>query len=179
MKTIEYIDSLASCIVYPDSALGRDAMPLFLPPGLWSAQLAIAYRIGRLGKNVKAKFAPRYVDGISSAIILKAANPLEAPAVNIMDNAVVPGRFLSPDWELPFTLSFEYSDGAEICQASFSTEDLKSQIAQAVEEVTQIATVKTGDIFLLRHQLPLIALQPDTKILSHVNGHCVLALKIK
>ena len=69
MKIIRVIalDPVLRLEFHPDSALVLQGRPLFMPEEGegWQAQICLAVKISRLGKNISEKFAPRYYDAVS------------------------------------------------------------------------------------------------------------------
>lgn len=115
-------DTLGQIHVVPDSAIGRDSQPWFLPDfGLnWRGYEAAAMRVGRLGKGISPKFAERYVDAISTIWVAEADR---CPALDFMDGRVVTGKWLPIE----------------------PTADLQALLPLLVE-ASRYATLKTGDI---------------------------------
>lgn len=182
MKAILIGSSLNDIKVYPDSAVGRDAMPLFLPDGQWDGSLSLVFRIGRLGKNVREKFVLRYIDGLSGALTLVC----DAPWITIIDNSVTPGHFLPYDAESHIALQIQNPPLDPNLQSQVPaiellldpTETLQ-RISKAVAQITSVATIKTGDIILLPLPTPTIPLLPNTRLQINLNALPVLNLKIK
>lgn len=118
-------DFLGRIHVIPDSAIGRDSQPWFLPDfGTdWRGYEAVAVRISRLGKGIAPKFADRYVDAITTLWVAEADN---VAAIDFMDGRVVTGKWLplEPDANI-------------------------SQHLAMIVEVSKYATLKNGDIIAI------------------------------
>lgn len=108
--------------VIADSAIARNNQPWFLPDvgDNWRWQTAVAYRVSRLGKNIAAKFADRYIDAVT-LLWVSIADNLDAGHCDFMDGAVVCGDWM-PCGELP------------------------TSIVNDLVEYTKFATIKNGDI---------------------------------
>lgn len=94
----------------PETALGRTGQPFFLPEALGeiSVTLWCAARISRLGKNVSARFASRYYDGLTIGAVMQSRTLLARQqreglpwhAAMAFDAAVWVGRWLPPtEWD--------------------------------------------------------------------------------
>lgn len=167
-------NSADRCLIIADSAIGRDAVPLFLPEGEWTATPLWAFRIGRLGKSVSHKFALRYVDSFTVALLTAPAGA-EIPAwVGFMDSALTPGRWL-PAAEAGAAASVDFPHSA-ISLSPINIERLE----HAIECVTEKGTIKTGDIIVLpAPESQPVALATGTIVTASVGDTEVLHLKIK
>lgn len=156
-----------------DSAMGRDVMPLFVPDGNWHACVALAYRIGRLGKNIREKFALRYVDAVAPVLLLRpgtAECPEEPkPWLAILDSAVTTGRYAA------------FADAPLTLQAAGQGRvvDNHRAAAEAIVDVTRYGTVKTGDLIVPGAGMIELPLVIDTRIEAGINGECLLSVKVK
>ena len=100
MKIIRVIalDPVLRLEFHPDSALVLQGRPLFMPEEGegWQAQICLAVKISRLGKNISEKFAPRYYDGISFAMRLTLPSAPElASVIAGMDSGIVHGQWIA------------------------------------------------------------------------------------
>lgn len=167
MKTILVGNGPREVSLYADSAVGRDAQPLFIPDvdGAWCVSLALAYRVGRLGKCIPEKFGHRYIDGMSVVALLHPeALPPQAGAVpgwlSIMDSAVTTGRWIEP----------RYDDGR--CT---ETDALK-----ALSDASALATLKTGDVIIPPQALAgAQRLEPNQILTASIGGEEVIRIKVK
>ena len=164
MKTILAGDAPLKLSLYADSAVGRDVQPLFIPEieGDWCVTLMPAYRVGRLGKSVPAKYADRYIDAVSVVALMHPASVRpEAGAVpgwlSLMDSAVTTGRWLT-QW-----------------QAS----DTEGDAASALSLASGIATLKTGDVIIPPVKGRTVSLKPCDVITAEIGAEQVLRLKIR
>lgn len=167
MKTIIVGEEPKQMSLYADSAAGRDVQPLFIPDeeGDWCVSLALAYRVGRLGKSIPEKFAGRYIDAVSIVALMhpQSVHPKagEVPGwLSIMDSAVTTGRWLEPS----------YDD--ERCA--------ESDVYRALASASSLATLKTGDIIIPPQRFPQPQrLKPNQIITASIGGEEVIHLKVK
>lgn len=160
---------------YADSALGRDAMPLFLSEhnDSWQGEIALAFRIGRLGKNVAQKFALRYADAATVAMVLHC--PGDPSWLGIADYAVTPGAWqeMAENWNFGASIG-EIQEHMEIAD-----EQVRSALAQAIAKSSQYATLKTGDIILPDLPSLMLPLSIDKVVETKLNSLPCMKLKIK
>lgn len=140
--------------VLPDSALGRNRQPWFVPDfgDNWRASTAMAVRIGRLGKGVRLKFARRYFDAMT-LLWVPETDGVECAVLDCMDGAAVPGEWLP----IP--------DDADL-----------NEFERMLERVTRFCTVKTGDILCILTQ---DATALDATVDCELNGNNALHFNVK
>lgn len=109
--------------VIADSAIARNSQPWFLPDfgENWRWRTALAFRIGKLGKNVASRFADRYLDAVT---LLWVA---EADGFGACD----------------------YMDGAVVCGNWIPLNEVPEAAASLLADVTCSATIKHGDILAI------------------------------
>lgn len=150
MKIIYLPDSPAAApLTIPDSAIALPHRPVFLPdfPGApqWSAHIVAAYTIGRLGKAIGARFAPRYIGSATLSVLLTAdpCEPRDIPPFSF-DNAYIPGEVaLEVEAPVDATLSLDGEPLAHLEMPSMPS------VAEALERLSRYITFKTGDIVAL------------------------------
>lgn len=172
MKAIVIANDIDHSLMVADSAIGRDAQPLFLPDGQWTGWLLPAFRIGRLGKCIAPKFAPRYIDACGIVLLIKPQGSEHAPCwLSYMDSAITTGRWVPQAAEA----SMEYA--GQLGAASLPP---MQDAADAVAKVSAVATLRTGDI-IIPATAPLMAmeLRPDTRVTASIGGEQVLSVKVK
>lgn len=169
-----------------DSALVLHGNPLFLPDFSqnWIGEFYIAFRISRLGKAIRAKFASRYYDGVTLALRalpadtiaeLNATRDCAYPAgglLGVFDNCLVPGEWQEvPTPGEPLTITI----GDNSMQLTM--QDI--EIDKAVETISAYTTLKTGDM-IMPCRLPLsVPLSPEAQFVATVNGAKILTARIK
>lgn len=172
MKAIVISNDVDRSLLVADSAIGRDAAPLFLPDGEWTGCLLPAFRIGRLGKCIAPKFAPRYIDACGIVLLMKPAGCEQAPRwLSYMDSALTIGRWVERGGEV----AMDYAG----LHAVAAMPDLQDA-AQAVAMVSAVGTLRTGDL-VIPAAAPLLAapLLPDTRVSASIGGEQVLSVKVK
>lgn len=162
MKTFALLDikDLADedCPAYviADSGLVTRGKPLFLPE--WDSDFralpAVALRVGKLGKTIAPRFAARYIDGVSPAVILRGQDTLTrllkrgmplTPALSF-DGAAAVGSFAVnslPDTPQDFTFRFSGHDILSFRQ------DIAPSAAKYLSRVSERNRLQTGDILLM------------------------------
>lgn len=165
-----------------DSSLLRTGDPLFIPDhlGKWTGKVMQGVRISRLGTNIPLKFAGRYFDAVTLALVLAPAeqDSLTAGALGIVDRSIAPGEWISAD-----TLTDEASDFTTIYSENRSTTPTRQQrsaFETCIHELSHYCTFKTGDIVLL-DELPAdyFPLEPDTRVKGLIGEREVLNIKLK
>ena len=135
-----------SVTLMTDSALLHPGNPLFVPEFApeFIIEIMPAAVINRLGKNIPAKFAPRYYNSLTFLarvvpVIGGAPCRHGSPALTNFDNAVIAGEPLPVD-TLPDTLTLN-------CNGIPMEFDLsEAQFDRAIEQSSTNATLKIGDI---------------------------------
>lgn len=168
--------SVADVDLIADSALLMPAHPLFVPDfsADWEARLYVAFRVSRLGKSIRPAFAPRYYDATTLALrIIPRGVPATSGLCGILDFALALGRWQS----LPQSGSTLRID----CGDTETTLDYNNlRIDDALSAVSQVATLKTGDIIMpLYIPLPDSAITLGTRLTAEVNGEMWLDVKIR
>lgn len=145
-----------------DSALVSRSKPLFLPE--WDSDFrsvpALAFRIGKLGKSVARRFAPRYFDGVAPALITFGADTLASlrrrgePLQEALsfDGAVVAGSFLplAEALESPCSFSLTATSGENSgIETSIGPQEAAETAALLLERVSARNLMRNGDLLLI------------------------------
>lgn len=159
---------------HPDSTLVLQGRPLFMPEEGegWQAEICLAVKIGRLGKNISEKFAPRYYDGLSCAmrLVLPSAPEMDS-VISGMDSSIVHGEWLEAGKAAgPLTLSV---GTVEIRLAPQAPE-----IAGAISAISRYTTLKMGDIILLPASDAMVPLEAPGRLDMQIDGVTVLSQKL-
>ena len=167
-----------------DSAVVTPPHPLFLPDfdTEWEGRICPAYRIGRLGKTVDARFAPRYIDAYGLVLRLipagtdKALRAAGMPAGldGMFDSALYTGAWLPTEgvgMNVPLAVSCAGVDS--VINSHFEA------ACKAVECVTRYATVKTGDIIIPSWMPVCVVPRPGVTIEGSIDGAVCLSVRIK
>lgn len=159
---------------HPDSALLLQGRPLFMPEDGdgWQAQICMAVKIGRLGKNISEKFAPRYYDGLSCAmrLVLPSA-PEMTSVIDGMDSGIVHGEWL------------DASKAAGAMTVSVGAVEIRlapqaPEIVKAISGISRYTTLKMGDIILLPASDTMIPLEAPGRLDMQIDGVTVLSQKL-
>lgn len=161
--------------IHPDSTMILPGRPLFLPDDgtTMEAKAHVAVRISRLGKNIAAKFASRYYDGVTVGlrIVPASGSELTPGVVSAMDNSSVMSEW--QDVTLADTGFVAEIDGGEI-----EIGVIRPQIDASIHEVSRFMTLKMGDILLLPAFAETSALLPSSRLSVKIDGGSVLDMKI-
>ena len=182
--------------IKPDSALfnahastSRANQPFFLPDFSneihYETELVI--KIGRLGKNIDAKFAHRYWDEVTVGLDLtardlqtklrKAGLPWEISKG--FDGSAVLGDFIQLEHkaqiqELDIQLNI---NGA--CVQKGNTSDMIFSVDKIIAHVSKYFTLKTGDLIFTGTPAGVGPLHTDDHLEAYLKGEKLLDLKIK
>lgn len=160
-----------------DSALVLPGRPLFVPDfsSSWMARIYLVFRVSRLGKSINRKFAHRYYDAVTLAVRLIPREPeLPQGLAGLFDDCLQLGRWV----KLPAEgekFSIVINDNAPI---ELSLDEVG--IESAVSLVSNVATIKMGDI-ILPCSLPqeLGPVEIDSRLVATVGGEEALSVKFK
>lgn len=114
--------------VIPDSAIVQDPRPVFFPQEAFPCQARVlkAWRVGRLGKDIAQRFAHRYVDAVTMAVVTLPSEQSEVPW-----------------WSTDGTLALGQWQPVE-----YSQEQMPQDLKDMIWRVSRFCTLKTGDILL-------------------------------
>ncbi len=164
----------------PDSALSKDSRPVFLPDegAPWRGDMVAAYRVCRLGKNIPERFANRYYDAVTVAVVARPApDSLPMALALTADGAVSIGSWmeLSPE-------DREYGTKEHVISTSGKTyrfNDANTGITEAIHHLSRFMTLKMGDIIIPAAPTCTIDLPIDTRIEADLDDLPTLAYSIK
>lgn len=143
-----------SITLMADSTLMRSGMPFFVPDFAphYSITPMLAMRVGRLGKCISKRFAHRYIDAVTAAMVVTPLDselkPLGADdMMHAFDGASMMGTWsdFNP-LEFAYDLTWTYNGEQHTLGAS----DFVATYEQAIEHISKYATIKMGDIICLR-----------------------------
>lgn len=166
----------------PDSALTVSGQPVFLPdlPGVWEAQAGIALRVSRLGKGISPKFARRYVDALTVAVLTipvtveatLAGSGAHTSATWCFDGALTPGKWLPLE---PEAKEVTFSLGP--ITKTVTVDDLR--IDDCIAAASSLMTLKTGDIIIPALCRPGLSVKTGDTLRSTADGTDVLTYKVR
>ncbi|HAP50283.1 MAG TPA: hypothetical protein DCQ56_03575 [Porphyromonadaceae bacterium] len=168
-----------------DSAIMHTDRPFFIPdvtPRL-VGRLAVAMRIGRLGKFVVSKFAHRYCNEFTAAIVATAENDEERarqPLVDAIDGGLMLGEWITDDRVAERLNHAQFTmmcNGTTICRAE--TRRLAFDAATVVESVSRFCTLKTGDIIVLAMHPGGLPLAIGQRLHAAVDDKTVLDIRVR
>lgn len=165
-----------------DSAMVREGTPVFLPDFAagWRMCVSPYFSIGRLGKGISPKFAPRYVDGFGLAARLVAGDGHDARCNGALganfDGALLVGRrFPARDWSGSDRIVLEA--GGEGGSAALEYADL--HLEDTVALVSRYMTLKTGDLVIPCVTPLLLQAEIGLRVTVAMNGVPALDIKVK
>ncbi|MHA8091723.1 fumarylacetoacetate hydrolase family protein [Aquirufa regiilacus] len=175
--------------IKPDTALLDSSQDFYYPAFSKDVhyELELVYRIGKVGKNIEAKFAHKYVDAIGLGIDFTARDvqtrlkekglPWEkAKAFN--GSAFVSSMRPISDADFTSSIGFELQKNGEVVQVGNS--DLMIwNIASLIEDISQYFTLKTGDYIFTGTPAGVGPVVIGDVLSGHLQGNKLFDLTIK
>lgn len=141
------------------SAIVQGGNPYFVPDfdTRFSVHLALALKIGKLGKGIAPRFAHRYVESVTPAALFVATNLLAGlsqsglpwTAAVSYDRSLALGSFTKMSYYdldgIKFGLELRSDTGA----TELSSEICVSLIEETIVRISRDNTLKTGDMIIL------------------------------
>ncbi len=173
------------------AAILQGGNPFFVPvfAGNFQARMALAIRIGRLGKGIAPRFVSRYVEAAAPAILFVASDLLEhyrqaglpwSQAISY-DRALALGKFTNSTLEeckaSHIGMSIESKDGT--IEASWPSETLFPSIEDIVAAVSRYNALKMGDIILIGISDAGPQVTPDMRVHLSLNDSDSLSFNIR
>ena len=159
-----HIDNEIKMVLKSDSSLMVNRKPFFIPD--WSTDMryvpCVVVRVCKLGKHISEKFASRYYDCIAPAINIFAEDyRLAGDAIRAwaFDGSLPVGTFMNLDQYLPG--------------------DLIVDIDKAICQVSQLMTIRQGDLIFIERAVPACSLVREEVLSEQVETEEVLYCKIK
>ena len=173
----------------PDSAVFRQRDAFYIPE--WTNdvhyELEVVVLINRLGKNIEAKFAPKYFAEFTVGIdftardvqsALKAKGLPWEMAKAFEHSAPISKEFISKeeiDWS---NLEFTLKKNDEIVQIGH-TKDMIFSIDQIISYVSKFMTLKTGDLIYTGTPAGVGPIKIGDKLTGFIGDRKMLDLNIK
>lgn len=181
----EEFDPPVGADLMPDCAIIKDGKPFFLPAFSenWAYYIAPVFRVCRLGKHIGRKFAMRYIDAFTVAVITRPVDALELYSgmpyglFNSYEGAIILGEWI------PLPADGHYPEATVQVGDLTVTMDSLPKDSKAldgiIEYVSGIATMKIGDIIATSRMKLCDNLPLDTLISADVGGEPILSVRIK
>lgn len=135
-----------------DSCLLVNRKPFFTPD--WTQDLrmtpCIVVRVSRLGKEIAAKFAPRYYDAVANGIDFVAWDKMQA--------AQQEGK----SWTE--AIAFDYSLAVGTWLTPNLTPEQEQQIHQAIAQASRVMTIRQGDLIYIQQGREPVPVKRDEVI---------------
>lgn len=172
----------------PDSSLLKENKPFYIPDFTSEVtyRAELVYRVCRLGKNIKKKFAGRYYDAVAVGVSLcaddlrrklKAEGKTTDLATAFDGSAVLSGFKPMEDMdgnaiEFVLTKNGEEKVKAESDEAVFGIDDI-------IEYVSKFYTLKIGDYIYMGGPDTNDKVQIEDRLTVTMNGEKMIEMKIK
>ena len=172
-----------------DSSLLKGNKPYYLP--YFSKEIVggaeLVFRISRLGRNIKEKFAHRYYDAVALGMGLTAADlqrrlmaegkPWEISKA--FDGSAVISDFVSlEEIDDKDALGFTLEVGGVQVQAG-NARDMQFSIDKIIAYVSQFFTLKIGDLIYTGTPAGAVLLAKDTRVVGRIGERKLLDFNIK
>ncbi len=175
--------------IKPDTALIDSSQAFYYPSFSNDVhyELELVYRIGKVGKNIEAKFAHKYIDAIGLGIDFTARDvqtrlkekglPWEkAKAFN--GSAFVSTMQAIQGFDLVEPIEFELQKNGEIVQQGNSNLMIWN-IAELIEDISKYFTLKTGDYIFTGTPAGVGPLTVGDQLSGYLSGNKLFDLSIK
>ena len=172
----------------PDSAVFRQRDAFYIPD--WTSdvhyELEVVVRINRLGKNIEAKFAPKYFAEFTVGIDFTArdvqsalkAKGLPWEKAKAFDQSAVLGDFLSVDDFDLNNLHFQLKKNGQVVQDG-DTSLMLHNTSQLIEHSYQYFTLKIGDLLFTGTPEGVGPVAPGDLLEGFIEGKKVLNVKVR
>lgn len=165
--------------------------PYFVPDFAkrFEARLALAVRIGKLGKGVAPRFVSRYAEAIAPCVVFVASDLLEdlrmkglpwTQAVNY-DKCTALGKFVAIPYEETGNCKVELRLETPTGESSYGWDksEMNPGIGDSISELSRDNTLKTGDIVLIGLSADGPAVSPGERASLLLNGIPSLRFNIR
>ncbi len=173
-------------LTIPDSSLTKGGKPIFLPDitHRYAIYAGVALHTGKVGKKIAPRFAHRYIENISTGILLVDLTQLEQQRIQglpweracTFDGAVAIGRTMdvSPEEIDAFAYTLQVADRALEWRIHNNAPEWHNDLSRS----SQYYTIKMGDIILTGLIGPF-AVTPDTHIKATNDNKILIEYNIK
>jgi len=187
-------------VLKSDSSLLTNRKPLFVPE--WCNELCAlpcwVLRVSRLGRSIAPKFAERYYDAVAAGLDFYAADKLQealAGGEPWTQAIAFEGSLAVGQWEpvehicCPLQPQPQPGDGQHrwlierngeaIEQTAWDNVGLKEVFSQAIARISELVTIRQGDLIYVAHPYARMHLQAEDKTQCIYNGDEMLMCRIK
>ncbi len=173
------------------AAILQGGNPFFVPDfaDRFEARVALAIKIGRLGKGIAPRFAGRYVEAAAPAILFIASDYLKEIQASGLpwtqaisyDRALALGKFTDISLEQAkksgISLSIESQDVAT--ELKWSAESISPGIEEIISAISRDNALKMGDIILIGISESGPEVHPDMRAHLYLDDSESLAFNIR
>jgi len=187
---LTYCDGEERLVLKSDSSLLVNRKPLFVPDTITELRglPCLVLRVSRLGRCIATKFVQRYYDAIAPGVdfygadLLREAKQAGSPWTEAVafENSLAVG-----EWQAPGSLQTAEQghwsvqrDGQRIEWMSLSPEQWQQQMDKAVARVSELLTIRQGDLIYVTAQQSE-QLQAEDILWCEINDKEQLYCKIK
>lgn len=168
----------------PDSAILRDGKPFFIPAWCekWVYTPVVAFKVGRLGKNIARRFAMRYVDAATIALRVtpkvsaQSLQGIDIPKgiLTAFDSSVILGEWTSLPDDIDSPITIKVNDYIAV------STDIFERLSDSIETLSKYFTLKMGDIIIpIQDSATEIPMVIDTSVVGSINTSEILKFNIK
>lgn len=171
----QYVLMADSCVITTDRPF---FLPAFAPR--FTARLAVALRMERQGKSIARRFASRYVGSAApAAVVVPHGHDRQATGAldEAFDGALLLGNFTGVADGAVNEALVECTCGAARSQGTPNGAGV--DFAKAIEEISSMCTIKTGDIILLHTDAPQVEIEAGFTLNARLNKIDNLTIRIK
>ncbi|MBD5212210.1 MAG: hypothetical protein HDS70_03930 [Bacteroidales bacterium] len=166
-------------LLIADSALGRNGRPFFVPEEYapYECMAAVAFRITRLGKSIPERFAHRYHDSGSPALMFRSIyaskQDTPSPAYYSFDSAVIAGEEAKEGDEVVWSL--KNND----CEVKARISGLLPKLHRGIAAYSQMNMLRMGDMILIPVATLEAEVTPEMEFRADCGGKELLKVRTK
>lgn len=184
-------DSQAIWALISGACILQGGNPFFVPDfsTRFEARLALAAKIGKLGKGIATRFAHRYVASVTPCIVFVAPDLLKLlqekglPWTQALsyDKCLALGRFT----EIPFSeiadckINLKIESPDSLYETEWTDKYLYPTVAESLSSISVDNTLKTGDLILLGLAPEGLSVAPGQRATLCLNGAESLKFNIR
>ena len=206
---LTYYAGKESVVLKSDSSLLTNRKPLFVPEGCGElcALPCWVLRVSRLGRSIAPKFATRYYDAVAAGLDFFSADKLrqaQAEGMAWTEAIAFEGSLAVGTWEQveseKWKVKTERADcplapkdepksephhwllernGVTTQEYAWDSIGLADTFSQAIARISNMVTIRQGDLLYIAHPYARWTLQAEDKLQSMYNGEETLFCRIK